>query len=159
VTTSQKNKATLLLPFISILLFLAAQPCFATAQNEDSSKCSALYENHNQIDYGPLKVRIVQGSSNIGTSSQDESVAFGACFALFTEKERKLVTIISGGSDGHFKIDDVKPGRYRLVARVEGFCAANIPLVVTGSAPRKARILVHFRTSGIDTCSYAEISH
>ncbi len=159
MTIAQKNLTTLLLPAISIFLLLAVQPCFATAQTGGSPKCSALYENHNQIDYGPLKVRIIQGSSNIGTSSQDESVAFGACFALFTEKQHKLVTMISGDSEGHFKMDDIKPGRYRLVARVEGICAANIPLVVTSTGRRTARILVHFRPSGIDTCSYAEISH
>jgi len=52
-------------------------PCYSFSvdrawaqQKNNSSQCSTAYENHNQTDYGPLKVRLVGGRSivQVGTS-------------------------------------------------------------------------------------------
>ena len=138
-------------------LFVFAKPCTA-APRDQSTDCSTSYENHNQADYGPLKVTAVLGTSDIRVGNQTQPGVARACFVLFTEVEHKLVVSVRGDADGRFELKDVSPGRYRLVARAEGFCTANIPLEVLKSHRRKTRILVHFRAAGIDACSYGEIA-
>lgn len=46
-------------PRILAVLFVFGGPCFA--QQKDTTQCSTIYENHNQTDDGPLKVRAVGG--------------------------------------------------------------------------------------------------
>jgi hypothetical protein len=148
--------ATILL-FGAVLLVFSG-PCLAQ-QKDNTSQCSTTYENHNQTDYGPLKVRTVEGTSAIQVGTQEQPGVPGACFVLFTEKDHKLVASMKADSEGRFKLRDVAPGRYRLVARAEGLCTANIPLeVVKASRGQKSGILVHFRPTGLDTCSYGELA-
>lgn len=148
--------AKTLLCFAVLLVF--SEPCFAQ-QKDNPSQCSTVYENHNQTDYGPLKVRVVEGTSVIQVGTQEQPGAAVACFALFTEKDHKLVATAKADSQGRFELRDVAPGRYRLVARAEGLCTANIPLeLLRPSAVSKTEILVHFRPTGIDTCSYGEVA-
>ena len=117
------------------------------------------YENHNQIDYGPLKVHAVKGRSFIQIGTQKQPGVAGACFVLFTEKEHKFVASANADSTGRFELKNVPSGRYRLIARAVGFCTANVPLdVVKSSGTNKKEILVHFRPAGIDTCSYGELA-
>jgi hypothetical protein len=152
---------------ITTILFFGAvlfgfRPCLAQQNN---AECSTVYENHNQIDYGPLKVAFIEGTSAIqvgppvkGAAESGESGVPGACFVLFTEKDHKLVTSVKADSKGRFELRDVGPGRYRLVARAEGFCTANIPLEVVKSSGRPAEIRVYFRFPGIDVCSTGELA-
>jgi hypothetical protein len=148
------HKTALLI--LNLAFLVAGRPCFA--QNSDGSKCSTVYENHNQIDYGPLKVHDVEGTSLIQVGNQAQPGAAGACFVLFTEKDHKLVANVEADANGRFVAKDIAPGRYRLVARAEGLCPANIPLEVVRSSRRQREILVHFLPAGIDTCSYGELS-
>jgi hypothetical protein len=151
------TKIAAILLYVAVLLVISG-PCWAQ-QKDNASECSTVYENHNQTDYGPLKVRVVEGTSVIQVGSQEQPGAPGACFALFTEKDHKRVASVKADSEGHFKIKDVAPGHYRLVARAQGLCTANIPLeVVKSSRDQKRGILVHFRPTGIDTCSYGEVA-
>jgi hypothetical protein len=65
---------------------LLAEPLFAQ-QKEDSSACMAEYENHNQIDYGPLIVQEVEG-----TITDPQRVAVPkVCVGIFTQKEHNVV--------------------------------------------------------------------
>jgi len=126
-------------------------------QSATPSPCSTVYENHNQTDYGPLKLHRVKGASVIQVGTQKQPGVSGACFILFTEKNHKLLETANAGADGRFELKNIPLGRYRLVARAEGFCTANIPLEVTNShRHRETEILVHFQPVGIDTCSYGE---
>jgi hypothetical protein len=128
-------------------------------QSSDSVECSTVYENHNQTDYGPLKVLAVEGTSTVQVGTEEQPAIPGACFVLFTEEDHKPVTSVKASSDGRFQLKDVEPGRYRLIARADGFCTANIPLeVVRASDREKEEILVHFLPRGIDTCSYGELA-
>jgi len=119
-----------------------------------------VYENHNQVDYGPLKVRAVRGTGivEVGDKTQPGRAVPGACLSLFTEKKHKFLASVVADSKGQFRFDAVPPGRYRLVARANAFCVANIPLEVVRSSRKKAEILVHFRPGGIDTCSYGDLA-
>jgi hypothetical protein len=140
-----------------ILIAMTSGLCLAQ-QRGGSSECSTAYENHNQIDYGPLRLRFVEGTSIIQVGTQKQPGAPGACFVLFTEKNHRLVLTIKADSDGRFEMKDVAAGRYRLIARAEGLCTANIPLeVLKASHRQKTEILVHFQPTGVDTCSYGEL--
>ena len=148
--------ATILLSGAVLLVF--SGPCLAQ-QRDNTSQCSTAYENHNQTDYGPVKVHTVEGTSVIQVGTQEQPDVPGACFALFTEKDHKLIETVKADSMGGFALRNVAPGRYRLVARAEGLCTANIPLEVVKSAGETTvRILVHFRPPGLDTCSYGELA-
>ena len=152
--------ATILLFGAVLLVF--SEPCLAQ-QKESTSQCSTVYENHNQIDYGPLKVGLIEGTSVIQLApplkgAPTEPGPPGACLVLFTEKDHKVVASVKADSEGRFELRVVPPARYRLVARAEGLCTANIPLEVVKSSSRKAEIVVYFRPTGIDICSTAELA-
>jgi Carboxypeptidase regulatory-like domain len=142
------------------LALLAAAPCIAAQKEDAPCPSSTLYENHNQVDYGPLKVRAVRGMGivEVGDKTQPGTVVPRACLSLFTEKDHKLVASVTADSEGRFQFDAVSSGRYRLVARAEGFCTANVPLDIVKSSRGKTKIVVHFRPAGIDTCSYGELA-
>jgi hypothetical protein len=151
--TTQKVTRLLVAGMLVVLCGL----CLAQ-QRGSSSECSTAYENHNQIDYGALKVRLVDGTSIVEVGTQKQPGVPEACFVLFAENDHKLVATVKADSEGRFQHKDVAPGRYRLIARAGGLCAANIPLEVLSPAHRrKTEILVHFRPAGIDTCSYGEL--
>jgi hypothetical protein len=140
------------------LLSVAGTCCAAAAQGGTTSNCATSYENHNQTDYGPLKVELIQGTSDVQVGTQKQPGVPGACLVVFTDGDHKLVTSVKADADGRFELKGVAPGHYRLLARAEGFCTANILLeVVKTSHNRKSEILVHFRPAGIDSCSYAEV--
>jgi hypothetical protein len=131
------------------------------AQNSGTvDSYSTDYENHNQIDYGLLKVSAVQGWSVIRVSDQDEDFGVpGAWYGLFSEADHKLLSSIRADSNGHFSFQDVPPGYYRLVAKAHGLCSANIPLrVVKRKSSHNTYLLIHFSPSGVDTCSYGELA-
>ncbi len=145
--------------FVSLLVvapLVSPGPCLAQ-QSNGTSGCSTTYEDHNQTDYGPLKVTAVQGGTKIWVGDQVFPGVPGACLILFSEKGHKLVASIKTDEDGSFELRDVAPGRYRLLARGGGFCTANIPVkVVKSSHDRTSGILVYFLPAGIDRCSYGE---
>ena len=146
--------------FFAVLLLAPCDLC-CSEQTSDDSECSTVYENHNQIDYGRVKVNVVQGGSRAEVGDQIFPWAPGACLVLFTEKDHKLVSSIKAGQYGDFDFGDVAPGRYRLIARAEGFCTANIPIRVVksthiGKLGFKLGILVYFLPKGMARCSYGE---
>lgn len=147
------------LAFMSLAL-LAATPLIAAQKGDAPCPSSAIYENHNQVDYGPLKVRAVVGTGviEIGDKIQPGEKIPGACLSLFTEKEHKFVASVTADSAGRFQFAAVAVGRYRLVARADGFCTANIPIELVKSSRRKSSIVVHYRPAGIDSCSYGELA-
>ena len=75
---------------------------------------------------------------------------------LFTETDHQLVASVTADSRGRFEFIHVKPGRYRLVARYDGFCTGNIPIEVV-KPHRRGEIVIYFRSRGIDYCSDGEI--
>lgn len=122
-----------------------------------------VYENHNQVDYGPLKLPSIQGRGVVGHSSEFAGHPVGgACLSLFSETTHKWIKTIVADSEGRFKFDLVNPGRYRLIARAPYLCPANIPIVVTNSGRRNRlgslQLLIHFKAMGlVDECSFGQI--
>src|SRR5437763_7184819 len=131
---------------------LLAAPSFAQ-QKGDSSPCMAGYENHNQVDYGPLVVQNVKGTI---TDAQHVAVP-KLCVGIFTENEHKLVATAESDADGKFSLQSLPLGRYRLVVKADPLCAANVPLQVVKRQKKKQVLHVHMKPRGLDSCSYANL--
>jgi hypothetical protein len=72
----------------------AGNCCFAAPQAENASNCSTAYENHNQIEIRPLKMHLIQGTSQIDVGAETQPAIAGACFALFRDKGHILVASV-----------------------------------------------------------------
>jgi hypothetical protein len=138
--------------WFSTVAFLAFMASVFQAQ-EPTGKCAPTYQNHNMIDYGPLVFRNLSGRA-IDPSSAEVP---GACLGLFTEDGHRLVAVTETDQDGNFAFATVEPGRYRLVARYDSLCTANIPLkIVRWPRGRQRELVLHMKGRGIDQCSYGD---
>lgn len=108
-----------------------------------------VYENHNQIDSKAVALRAVTGKAHDEQGIVIPNVSLG----LFTEKDHRLVMITWSATDGAFQFTGVTPGRYRLVAKYDGLCPANVPIRVTRLSSDRG-VDLHMMPRGIDTCSY-----
>jgi hypothetical protein len=108
------------------------------------------YVNENSKDPAPLKLRELQGTV-VGLGGDPMSRAM---VSLFTEDTHTLVGSETTDRDGKFKFEKVEKGSYRVVARVEGLCPANIPVVVEGGFLGHRKLQITMRPKDIDTCSY-----
>ena len=77
------------------------------------------------------------------------------CVGLFTAKEHRLLATTETDSHGYFELRDIPRGDYRIIAKVLGFCAANVPVRID-SHRGKRKVLLHIRPEGIDTCSWGD---
>jgi hypothetical protein len=73
--------------------------------------------------------------------------------ALFSEDGHALVASAVTDKDGKFRFK-VDKGLYRVVARVEGLCPANVPVKVESSVLAKHKLVITMVAKDIDTCSY-----
>jgi hypothetical protein len=114
-----------------------------------------VYGNHNQVDYGPLILRRVTGSTIVETG---ESEIPGVGLVLFSEEEHKRVAMTAADDNGEFSFEHVPPGDYRLVASYPGFPLANVPVKVVrwprGGFLKSRSLVIHLELPGIDHCSY-----
>jgi hypothetical protein len=134
-------------------LFLILFGCVISADGTAETSDSALaYENHNMIDYGPIKVSGVRGVTIDSSGVRVPTV----CIALFAEQDHKFIAAAVTSDDGQFAIADIKPGRYRLIAKLSPFCTANIPVQV--ARHKLDQLRVRMRPAGIDSCSFGEIT-
>lgn len=109
-----------------------------------------VYENHNQTDYRALALRMVTGKAHDEQGVPIPKVSLG----LFTEKDHKLVTVVESAADGTFTFANVTPGLYRLVAKYDSFCPANVPIDVSPNASAGRGVDLHMKPAGMDACSY-----
>ena len=137
-----------------LLCILVTGGGIVSGQQSERCKSPIEYENHNQVDYGPLSIRAVTGRA----SDKDRVSIPGVCLGLFTEKEHRLVAQTITDQEGRFHFSVVPKGRYRLVAQYPGFCSANVPLRIVrwpGGGLLKARhIVLHMEPTAIDHCSF-----
>src|SRR5437764_602370 len=86
------------------------------------------YVNENSTDPKPLKLRELQGTvRGLGGDPMPRAMV-----SLFTEDTHTLVGSETTDRNGKFKFEKVEKGAYRVVARVEGLCPANIPILIEG---------------------------
>jgi hypothetical protein len=139
---------------LSIVSFLAFFACFPIHVQQAPANCSAMeYEHRNPIHYGPWHLTSVRGT----VKAIDGFPVFRACVGAFTESDHKLVTATHVDQDGGFQVSDVANGTYRLVVASEGFCAANVAIVLKNKAHGKKKLAAVMRPTGTDVCSYIEL--
>ena len=108
------------------------------------------YVNENSTDPAPLKLRDVDGVvRGLGGDAMSR-----ASVSLFTERGHSLIGTVVSDRDGKFRFGKVEKGLYRIVARIEGLCTANIPIVVESSLLAHRKVVITMRPKDIDTCSY-----
>jgi hypothetical protein len=73
--------------------------------------------------------------------------------SLFAEDGHALVATTVTDREGKFRFK-VEKGLYRVVARVEGLCPANVPVKVESSVLAKHKLVITMVAKDIDTCSY-----
>lgn len=146
-----------------VLLVIVALSCTHALPQQQSVCSNTSYEDHNQVDYKPLKLTMLQGRGVVEIKDNEiksnETVP-GACLSLFT-LDHNFVQSVKADAAGEFRFDNVAPGKYRLIARAQGFCTANIPINLVKASHRSKRleneVVVHYRLTGIDTCSWGEL--
>jgi hypothetical protein len=79
-----------------------------------------------------------------------------ACVGVFSETDHKLVATGEAGSDGVFEIQNVPNGKYRLIVACEGFCAANVSIILKSRSHVRKRLVATMKPSAVDVCSYVE---
>ena len=109
-----------------------------------------VYVDENQTDPPPLKLDGLAGKVQVlGGDPMPRAVV-----SLFTEETHTLVASVNSDKDGKFKFDKVGKGLYRVIARIDGLCTANIPVKIESSLLADRRLIVTMRPKDIDTCSY-----
>jgi hypothetical protein len=106
--------------------------------------------DENATDPAPLKLDGLEGRvRGLGGDAMPRVPVL-----LFTEQGHTLVATVVSDRDGKFKFTKVDKGFYRVVARVEGLCTANIPVKVESSLLAHHRLEITMRPKEMDTCSY-----
>ncbi len=135
------------------LFRIACCVAFASLACAQEPFCKEMsYENHNQVDYGPLKVSAVKGivQDKSGTPIPQATVI------VFTEPDHSVVLSACTRADGHFELNGVKPGDYRLVVKYDSLCAANAKIRIGRAVGSKNSLVAKMRPAGIDDCSWIE---
>lgn len=138
--------------FLTIALAAVVIPA-CQAQESRPVNCSPEYQNHNMVDYGPLVLRGLSGRALDPSAVPIPEV----CLGIFTDdSHRKLVASTLTDQQGNFAVRKLSPGKYRLVAQCNGFCAANVPLRIARwpSGGLNRHLVLHMNVRTIDGCSF-----
>ena len=122
----------------------------ASRRAQSATTTPAVYVNENGTDPAPLNLRELQGKvEGLGGEAMPQ-----AQVALFTESGHSLLATVVSDREGKFRFEKVEKGLYRVVARVEGLCPANVPVKLESSLLAKRKIIITMRPKDPDTCSY-----
>jgi hypothetical protein len=120
------------------------------ARAKQAAATEPAYVDENQTDPAPLTLSGVDGTvRGLGGDAMSR-----ASVSLFSEVGHSLLATVVSDKNGKFRFDKVGKGFYRVVARVEGLCTANIPIKVESSLFVHRRLEITMRAKDIDTCSY-----
>jgi len=121
------------------------------AKGQDAPPPAAqTYVNENSTDPAPLKLKELAGKvKGFGGEAMPR-----ATVSLFTEHGHALISSVMTDREGKFRFEKVEHGMYRVVAKVDGLCTANIPVLLEGSLLGHRKLEITMRPKGIDTCSY-----
>ena len=140
-------KTTLLLnAFLAAFLVATTPAGLAHA----AAAAAPAYVDENATDPAPLKLDGLEGSvRGLGGDAMPR-----VSVSLFTEQGHTMVATVVSDKDGKFKFTKVDKGLYRVVARVEGLCAANIPILVESSILAHHKLEITMQPKDVDKCSY-----
>lgn len=120
---------------IVILIFLAGT--FVHCQ-----ECmEMIYENRNEVDYGPLTIEFIKGLA----IDADGVPIPGVCVGIFTEKEHQLVRLTKSDENGYFEFLSLPQGEYRLIGKYPYFCVANAKIKLDLVCGNKKKLVLHMR--------------
>jgi hypothetical protein len=137
-----------------VTLFGCACQC-VLAQERPPCDAPMTHENRNQVDPKPIKLPSISGSAKDEQGAPITKV----CIGLFSEKDHRLVDSTETAENGRFAFGKVPPGQYRLVAKHQVLCTANVILLVTNRQSRsKKELRLHMNVAGIDKCSYGDLA-
>jgi Carboxypeptidase regulatory-like domain len=144
-TLSLVNSTKVKLSSAFCLIFLLGLAHPAPAQAPDA------YVNKN-----PTEPKLIKVSAVDGIVRDPEKITFpNASILLFAEQGHALIETVKSDGKGHFAFGKIPPGHYRVVAKVDGLCPANIPIEVETSVIAHRKIEFVMQPQGIDICSYA----
>ena len=128
------------------LAALAATP----ARAAQDLAAPVTYVDENTPDPPPLKLSGVEGTvRGLGGDAMSR-----VSVSLFTEVGHTLLTTVITDKDGKFRFVKVEKGLYRVVAKIQGLCPANIPVKVESGLLAHHRLEITMQPKDIDTCSY-----
>jgi len=128
------------------LVVLAAAPAYAA----QDLAAPATYVDENTPDPPPLKLSGVEGRvRGLGGDAMPR-----VAVSLFTEVGHTLLSTVVTDKDGKFRFVKVEKGLYRVVAKIQGLCPANIPVKVEAGLLTHHRLEITMQPKDIDTCSY-----
>lgn len=132
--------------------FLAAPHAQGQAAPATAPTSASTYVDENSTPPAPLKLSGIVGRiRGLGGDAIPR-----ATISLFTD-EGKVHTFLSSvvsDRDGKFRFEKVEHGLYRVVAKVDGLCTANIPVKVESALIMHRKLEITMRPKDIDTCSY-----
>ena len=135
---------------LACLLWTAQSAPAQAASAQPAPAPTSTYENHNVVDPHPLDVNTVAGSVH----DPGKLTFSGALILLFTEQDHTLVATTRSDNNGRFEFAKIKPGLYRLIAKIDALCPANIPIKVSSSPLAHRKIQITMQPQDLDTCSY-----
>jgi hypothetical protein len=127
------------------LVALGTTPVYA-----GQTAASTTYTNENSTDPPPLKLNGVEGEVRGLGGDRMPRVSV----SLFSEAGHSLIGSVMSDKDGKFRFAKVEKGLYRVVAKVEGLCSANIPIKVESGLMAHRHLEITMQPKDIDTCSY-----
>ena len=133
-----------------MLLVVARVGAGQTGAMAGAAANAPAYVDENSPDPAPLKLDAVVGKvQGLGGDAISR-----ASVALFTEDAHALLASMMTDKDGKFHFDKVGKGLYRVVARVDGLCTANVPIKIESSMLEHKKLVITMQPKDIDTCSY-----
>jgi hypothetical protein len=135
-----------------VMVCVSAQVGFSqAAPGPNSGAAAPNYVDENPKDPAPLRIEGVEGKvQGLGGDRMPRVTVL-----LFTENGHSLIATVMTDRDGKFRFDKVDHGLYRVVAKDEGLCPANIPIDVESSLIKHKKLVITMQPKDIDTCSYA----
>ena len=141
---------------LAAAVFCSALPASAQAAPAPSAlaqpepQTTDAYEDHNQSPPRALDFSTIEGHIH-----DPGKIPYpDASVLLFTEQGHTLVASVKSDHNGRFEFGKIKPGLYRVVAKVGNLCAANIPVKVSSFVLGHRRLQITMQPGGLDTCSY-----
>jgi hypothetical protein len=141
---------------LTAAVFCGAQPALAQvtpapgALAQPAPQTNEAYEDHNQSPPRALDFSTIEGNIH-----DPGKIAYpNASVLLFTEQGHTLVASVKSDHNGRFEFGKIKPGLYRVVAKLGSLCAANIPVKVSSFVLGRHRLQITMQPGGLDTCSY-----
>lgn len=131
----------------------------ANAQN-GSLPCQSPSQDVSENDFVPLQIyRTLSVRQVSGYAIDPQFVRMPqVCLGIFSLTNKRLVASGLTDEEGRFELRDIPVGKYRLVARANGFCLAIVPLRVVryprGGILRRRRLVLHMELPALDVCSY-----